>query len=735
MVLLAVLLGAASCAQAPLPPNMNGAYTVANAFPNPKAKGPHANGFSPSFRDYPSEPANPVRYFDVYSPPIRTQYSQVWWTMMRDVPLPAGLVEQFDRKAIAIVGYESDQVEVLPKGAPPGSNGTTETRVPITWAYNHHYGPILAGKDSVLKKVKLEGGDDPRDPKVGHANGDGTTWVVEPSCSHVAGLWHDVKFSDHPITVTQAGCNLTLTAPGIAWSPATGSVAGTDIRVEFGGAGTAALTGKLQYDQIDWSNAAEWDRGAPSPKSALPYAQTFYIGNGGEYRKSFHGMPPGYAQVLESPSVMHIQPMQIDTKNRDGSMDRPEQGFHPGLYPKTVLAPRTGPDAAYSGLLECPCTDRISKKYESTYATQHAGRCSTQTATADECYAAAATVGVGANATNRTGSSAALPPGCTTTVSGPRAAVFFNTKADSTVLCGGHGPLRLAGKQQSMVTVALELDVGQDTATITLSGPSAVWFGVGFGATTVSSMALPSLVLSLELYLRRCLSSPSVYPQMAALPYAIVVDGKGEVTERKLANHAGGGSPLSRSVRVASGGVLGGVRTVVLTRPLAGATAAHYSFDSNTTVSCKALPSCCASCCASTGILSKTVPFLVACLSQEIQFIDAVGKTAAYSYHRAKTASVVSLHAVGAPDCICNHPAPFGQTKGSIEYYGPTNYTTHPARATQVSHKALPFCCASTVFRFKTAPFLVLLHNTPVTGLLEELRRQCRAAAGRPAAP
>jgi hypothetical protein len=27
-------------------------------------------------------------------------------------------------------------------------------------------------------------------------------------------------------------------------------------------------------------------------------------------------MPPGYAQLLESPSVMHIQPMQIDTKNR-----------------------------------------------------------------------------------------------------------------------------------------------------------------------------------------------------------------------------------------------------------------------------------------------------------------------------------------------------------------------------------------------------------------------------------
>ena len=54
------------------------------------------------------------------------------------------------------------------------------------------------------------------------------------------------------------------------------------------------------------------------------------------------------------PVTWNIQPMQIDTKNRDGSMDRPEQGFHPGLYPKAALAPRVGPDAIYSGLLECP---------------------------------------------------------------------------------------------------------------------------------------------------------------------------------------------------------------------------------------------------------------------------------------------------------------------------------------------------------------------------------------------
>ena len=60
--------------------------TIANPYPNPKAAGAHAAGFSTDFTQYPSRSAdgsNPVRYFDVYSPPIKTQYSQVWWTMMQ----------------------------------------------------------------------------------------------------------------------------------------------------------------------------------------------------------------------------------------------------------------------------------------------------------------------------------------------------------------------------------------------------------------------------------------------------------------------------------------------------------------------------------------------------------------------------------------------------------------------------------------------------------------------------
>ena len=49
----------------------------------------------------------------------------------------------------------------------------------------------------------------------------------------------------------------------------------------------------------------------------IPSHQAFGAGNGGEYRKSFHGYSPGYAQLIQSPQSIYITPMQIDTWNRD----------------------------------------------------------------------------------------------------------------------------------------------------------------------------------------------------------------------------------------------------------------------------------------------------------------------------------------------------------------------------------------------------------------------------------
>merc|ERR1719242_1751643 len=57
----------------------------------------------------------------------------------------------------------------------------------------------------------------------------------------------------------------------------------------------------------------------------------------------------------------------IDTWNRDHK----GPNFVPGPLPKAAVSP---PDAIYSGLLECPCTDRISKIIDGAYVLQQTER-------------------------------------------------------------------------------------------------------------------------------------------------------------------------------------------------------------------------------------------------------------------------------------------------------------------------------------------------------------------------
>jgi hypothetical protein len=439
---------------------------------------------------------------------------------------------------------------------------------------------------------------------------------VTPKCGSVAGDWHQGALTLH---ISQEGCQLTAT--GAAWnkdgSPVTGSMHGRNLSMSFGGKLLHGIYDPTaQPVVIRWTNGRTWTQGAahPSTGAHLPTSQTFYIGNGGEYRKSYHGMPPGTAQVLHSPNLFHIQPMQIDTKNRDGSMESPTQGFRPGPYPRSAVAPRSGPDAVYSGLLECPCTDRITKKLAPTYGMQHSGSCATPVQTPTECWGAVAQLLGSHNATNHTGASADVPPGCTVTLraDGHAAAAFFNTLATADAPCGGATVAKLHGDTKSLVSLEVSVDAAEDLVTLTLTGPAAVWHGVGLDATAMSS-----------------------------LPYTIVVDGRGDVSERKLANHAGG-TLLTPSVKRISSTVRDGQRVTVLQRPMRGASPSHYSFNATATA--------------------------------RLDFINALGSTANYSYHQTKTAATLTLAAVDVPNCVCGHPQPFGQTKGSIIYTGPTTY-------------------------------------------------------------
>jgi hypothetical protein len=84
-----------------------------------------------------------------------------------------------------------------------------------------------------------------------------------------------------------------------------------------------------------------------------PLVQTFMEGNGNENRGSFHGLPEGFAQLIDSPAYFRNLYHVINTKSPSGNAS-----WGPGTdapLPRNSLAP---PGAAYSGLVECPCSTR-----------------------------------------------------------------------------------------------------------------------------------------------------------------------------------------------------------------------------------------------------------------------------------------------------------------------------------------------------------------------------------------
>ena len=385
-----------------------------------------------------------------------------------------------------------------------------------------------------------------------------------------------------------------------------------------------------QGNYIPLSGGKAWVAEEHTPSaSGLPTSAMFSDGNGGEYRKSFHAYAPPFAMIVESPETLSGSPMQIDTWNRD-KMNISHGGptpFVPGPVPRTTLAPTTGPDAIYSGLLECPMTTRIGKVFnpgsQSWNETQAAHvfgctaserSCAHNVSGAAACFAAKLPGLEGANVTSATVHDANTPPGCSVSVGadGGSATITYNTNGASSMCCSGGEALE-GSAASLMLKPRLQLSTATGEATITLSGPAGAWFGIGFGATL-----------------------------MIETPYAIIIDGTGAVTERKLANHAAG-TLLASSLQLLSNVVEDGTRTVVLSRPLKGASTDHYTFSST---------------------------------ALTLDLVAAVGSSSVFGYHKSRTAATLQLWpSDGKPACVCNEPAvPFGQGSGQIKYL-PTGET------------------------------------------------------------
>ena len=261
--------------------------------------------------------------------------------------------------------------------------------------------------------------------------------------------------------------------------------------------------GQLDYDQEYY--IVEAADGSGSQGAYYPMD----MGNGGEYRKTFHGLPPGYALLVDSPTQFHDMPMQIDTWNRDEmniSGPLPPK-FVPGPLPRANQAPA---DATYSGLLECPLTTRITRVVDGLSVVQSKDTCASDLVitTAEQCFQEAKTQlnsGSGKSFVNTAGSDATQPTGCslTTDTTNPLVYhVFYNNLTTSSISCAA-GATTFIGATDSLVNVQVSLDLTKQLATLSFTGPADVWFGVAFGAEV-----------------------------MADRPWAVVVDGK-KITDRE----------------------------------------------------------------------------------------------------------------------------------------------------------------------------------------------------------
>ena len=299
-------------------------------------------------------------------------------------------------------------------------------------------------------------------------------------------------------------------------------------------------TNQNDHGQFNHGAREFWKVEPNLKRNGIPTSQFFSEGNGGESRQSFHGYPRNTAQLLHSPYYFRIQPMQIDTRNRDPKYIN-SSVFHPGILPKTSAAPE---NASYSGLLECPCTTRIHKIINHNYNTVLSNYCKKVILNSTEC------LHQGLILTQNTSdfiniSSNKYPEGCSLYNNN----IVFNSGV-SNVDCGNS---RLTSgitfDNITNITLSLDLNSINNTARLNLTGPADLWYGVAFNAKS-----------------------------MGDLPYAIIVDGHGHVQEYKLANHAAG-NRLKSSVNILSNTVTNNIRSIVLERHLNGLNSNYYSFS------------------------------------------------------------------------------------------------------------------------------------------------------------
>lgn len=367
--------------------------------------------------------------------------------------------------------------------------------------------------------------------------------------------------------------------------------------------GKRALSRRAEV--LSHDSAVEFRLDGSAGAESRPYgfaAQAFSEHNGNEARQTYHGMPAAaaghqYGVALDSPTTFIFGPMQINTRNPDGSGTRC-RGRCP--LPRSSNAP-PGEPLPWSGILECPCTTRVKKVFGGHYA-QVTGQCDAPVKDADECFTTAAQLMYPRQiSANHTVNDPQSVSGCAVMMKATGKAApqwlyetVYNSAGASPSACGtSSGATHLVGQADSVTSLALDIDSATQLATITLtsSDPAAHWYGVGFNASAMDGT------------------------------YTIVVDGSGKVSEHKLGNHNPGTLlKPSPGIKVVSHSSVDGKRVTILQRPLKGASLDHFTFSTT---------------------------------EASLQFISAVGSTPDFQQHKARGTATLSLVSLGGSTCIC----------------------------------------------------------------------------------
>jgi hypothetical protein len=257
--------------------------------------------------------------------------------------------------------------------------------------------------------------------------------------------------------------------------------------------------------EFKWIDVDTVDRQTETPHPTIPTSHFFSEGNGGESRKSFHGYPSGYAQLLQSPQTWHITPMQIDTRNRDCGVTPADihncthgkdgyPAFTPGPEPLQARyglgIPAKGTN--YSGVLECPCNSRYggssliyptvnsskTKEKIPSFQTQMTN-CNKNTifTSAKYCFEAVSKIHVHNVVANTTVSNNKHPLGCSVLYDSKNSAatVYFNSGPTNSVLavaappsCPNNGTL-YTGETKSLIGVEVRVDIDTTKGPITFT--------------------------------------------------------------------------------------------------------------------------------------------------------------------------------------------------------------------------------------------------------------------------